>query len=490
MLKRLTSLFPVFWGHWLSVVGSIATTVAANAFLVFFLMDMTRGLNPYSAAVAYMILPIFFVGGLVLVALGAWRGGKRPGAEARASSRLSTALQAITVDPKTRKRLMAFGLLTGINIAIVTIATYKGVTYTSTPSFCGQLCHQTMEPEHTVYKDSPHARIPCADCHVGHGIGPFFESKLAGARQLWHMTTGDIPRPIPTPVHGLRPARETCEKCHWPAKFSGYRMVVHHKYADDEQNSRTTDVVQLHVGGMNRRTGKYEGIHWHVNKGVKITYEAMNKERAVIGKVTVERAGKTTVFYPPKTYTDPKTEKDIPFPTKVVETRVMDCVDCHNRPTHVYARSESMAIDRAMALGKINPSLPFVKKQSLALLKDTSAPRRDAGKRYAAKLAQFYAQKYPQVAKDKATQIRYAGEELGRIYRKNIWPRMNIRWGTYPNHLGHRGTSEGCFRCHDDEHATKEEEYISQDCDTCHDLLADDEAKPDVPEAVLKLGQR
>ena len=491
MIQQLLKLFPVVWGHWLSIVGTVLTTASGTAFLVFFAMDLGRGLNPYSSAMAFLILPFFFVSGLGCIAIGAWRSKKKraamPGPD---ESALYKVLEVFTKDAKARRRAAVFLIFTAVNVSIVGIASYKAVSYTHSPSFCGSLCHQVMEPEHVVYRDSPHSRIACADCHVGSGIGPFFSSKLAGARQLWHMITGDIPRPIPTPVHGLRPAQHTCEHCHWPAKFSGDRILVRHSYKDDEKNSRTTNVVQLHVGGMNRRTGKYEGIHWHVNEGIKIRYEALDTKRAIIGKIYVERDGKTETFYPPKTITDPKTKKAIPYPTTVAETRVMDCVDCHNRPTHVYARSASFAINRSMALGQIDPSIPFIKKEALALLADTNAPRVGADRRYAAKLTELYAKKYPQAAKDKAKELARAGEELGRIYLKNIFPRMKIGWGTYANHLGHRATTEGCFRCHDDEHASKTGKKVAQDCDMCHDVLADGEEKPNLPASLLKVGQR
>ncbi|MBW2735575.1 MAG: cytochrome C, partial [Deltaproteobacteria bacterium] len=181
--------------------------------------------------------------------------------------------------------------------------------------------------------------------------------------------------------------------------------------------------------------------------------------------------------------------KKVAYPTTVAETRPMDCVDCHNRPTHVYAPSASVAIDQAMALGRVDPSIPFIKKEAMALMVDVKASRADADKRYVSGLQQVYSKKYPQVAKDKAKLIHKAGTELGRVYLKNIFPRMNIGWGTYLNHLGHRSTTEGCFRCHNDEHKTKEGKVLAQDCDLCHDVLADDEEKPDVPASLLKLGR-
>jgi hypothetical protein len=44
---------------------------------------------------------------------------------------------------------------------------------------------------------------------------------------------------------------------------------------------------------------------------------------------------------------------------------------------------------------------------------------------------------------------------------------MNIGWGTYANQNGHT-TSNGCFRCHDESHKTRDGLAIRQDCQLCH----------------------
>ena len=64
-----------------------------------------------------------------------------------------------------------------------------------------------------------------------------------------------------------------------------------------------------------------------------------------------------------------------------------------------------------------------------------------------------------------------AGQALGDTYSVNVFPAMNVDWDTYPNHIGHTHFT-GCFRCHNDEHESDDGQVISQDCDTCHSLLA------------------
>ncbi|MCB9556314.1 MAG: NapC/NirT family cytochrome c [Deltaproteobacteria bacterium] len=487
MLKRLLDALPYLWGHWLSIIGSIVVTISANVFAVLFVLDMTTGLrSTYVSAIGYLVAPMFFIGGLMLILVGVWRQKKRGLRRKSGGESLSDILDRIVQSKSLRRRAMVIGGLTMVNVLLVSAATYKGVTYTHSPAFCGTLCHSVMGPEYAAYRRSPHARVTCADCHVGEGAEAFFSSKLAGARQLWSMVTGEIHRPIPTPVHGLRPARDTCEKCHWPAKFHGARLIVRHHYKDDEKNSRETNVVQLKVGGQNQRSKRYEGIHWHVSPGVKITYEGLDSKRSKIGKVTVEEAGKATrVFFAPKP--DDK-KKQAQASATPFEVRAMDCVDCHNRPTHTFDNSPAVAIDQALAFGKIDLELPFIKREGLRLLKQIDTPREQAAAKYAKDLQAFYAKTYPEIAKSKAKAIEKAARELAWIYRRNIYPEMKLGWNSYPNHIGHKTTTEGCFRCHDDEHKNKSGKAISQDCDVCHDVLADEEETPDVPKSILKLG--
>jgi hypothetical protein len=56
-----------------------------------------------------------------------------------------------------------------------------------------------------------------------------------------------------------------------------------------------------------------------------------------------------------------------------------------------------------------------------------------------------------------------------RIYQTNVFPGMEVGWGTYADQLGHT-TSTGCFRCHDESHKTKEGLAIRQECELCHTI--------------------
>ncbi|MBK8481694.1 MAG: NapC/NirT family cytochrome c [Proteobacteria bacterium] len=480
MLKRLFGLLPFLWDNWVSILGTLITTVFGNAMLVFTVVDLVgHGLNPYVATVTYLVMPPFFVGGLGLIALGAWRSRRR-----QREAPLRTAVASVLANQRARRTIAFVVMVTLVNVVLVSLTAYKAVSYSETSEFCGELCHTVMEPEHTAYLASPHARVSCAGCHIGEGASWFVKSKLSGVRQIWAVFAGSYSRPIATPIDNLRPARETCEHCHWPAKFHGVHLLRRDLFANDEANTRRTNVVMLNVGGINARTGRYEGIHWHVSPAVKVVYQALDHKRSKIGQVSVYEHGRLVRTFSPAGAAKASASTSAPG-----EARTMECIDCHNRPTHIFAASAAVAVDGALSARRIDAALPFVRRQAVALLAQVETPRAEAPGHFTSALQGFYRERYPQVAQAKAQAIAAAGAELGRLYQRNIFPAMRIRWGTYPSHLGHRQTSEGCFRCHDDEHKAADGRVIPQDCDLCHEVLAEEEEKPDVPEGLLRLAR-
>jgi hypothetical protein len=160
------------------------------------------------------------------------------------------------------------------------------------------------------------------------------------------------------------------------------------------------------------------------------------------------------------------------------ERRVMDCIDCHNRAAHTMQTAED-ALNRAMADGVVNPDIPWVHKESLALLKASYASTPEATQKIPAELDQFYRTQHPDLYAAKGPQIKEAGAALVNIFTHNVFPEMNVTWGTHPNHIGHM-SYPGCFRCHDGDHTSKDGKSISNDCSACHNLLVVDEKKPKV----------
>ena len=329
-----------------------------------------------------------------------------------------------------------------------------------------------MDPEFTAYSRSPHARVHCVDCHIGPGADWFVKSKLSGAWQVVSVNLNLYPRPIPTPVHNLRPARETCEQCHWPEKFVGDRLRVRTHYDEDEANSEKKTVLLVKVGGLKREGGAAgsisQGIHWHIDRNIQIRYLS-DESRENVYAVELKRADGTVENY---------TREKKPRAGEKTDWRTMDCVDCHNRPTHIY-RLPQHEIDAALEVGKIDRSLPFIKREGMKALQVEYASHEAAKKGIAAQIGEFYARSYPEVAQGKKAQVETAAAELGHIYTVNVFPTMNIKWGTYPNHIGHQDYP-GCFRCHDDELKSASGKKIEQDCTQCHSLLAMEEANPEI----------
>jgi hypothetical protein len=419
--------------------------------------------GPYLGILTYLILPMIFVVGLILIPIGAvlWRRKIN-----RLSGGESTPLMPVfdLNVPKTRNWLLIFLGATIFNVVILSAATYKGVEVMESVEFCGMACHSVMEPEHTAHQRSPHSRVKCADCHIGPGADWFVKSKLDGAWQLVSVALDLYPRPIPTPLHDLRPARDTCEQCHWPTKFVGDKLSVRKTYKDDEENTELTTALLLRVGGA--EGSGTTGIHWHVDPNVEIRYRSDETREEIYEVEFNDVAGNVTVF------------SDRKAPEEGGVWRTMDCVDCHNRPSHVYQPPEK-EIDRAINAGLIDRNLPYVKREGLRIIDAEYDSHEVARASIDEQLTGFYADNYPQVSVENKEAISTAAGALGDIYAANVFPQMKVWWNTYPNHIGH-DQSPGCFRCHNKRMRTPERHEIEHACDTCHVLLAVKEENPHI----------
>jgi hypothetical protein len=327
--------------------------------------------------------------------------------------------------------------------------------------FCGQVCHKVMEPEFVAHRDGPHSRVACVECHIGSGASWFVKSKIDGTRQVLAVMRGSYARPIATPVRDLRPARDTCERCHWPEKFHGDKVKIIPQFADDEKNTSSPTRLVLHVGGGLPQLGLGAGIHWHTNPRNDIEYVATDAKRQEIPYVRLtDQDGKVQEFRAPDT-------SDQQIATG--ERRRMDCVDCHNRPTHEFFASPGRAVDAAMARGAIPATLPFARRQAVQVLSVAYPDRTTADREIAGGLRAFYQKnEAPAVVGDDA-QLDQLVRTTQFLYRRSVFPAMNVSWGTHQNNLGHTD-APGCFRCHDDRHKTLDGRVIRQDCDLCHEL--------------------
>ena len=454
----------------ITLVGAVLTTSTALTMIAFWFYDvfLPGPPHPYVGILIFLILPGFFVLGLALIPLGIWLR--------RISLRKSGELPAIypAIDlrlPTVRQGAAYVAAATALNFVIFGTASYRGVEYMDSTAFCGTTCHTVMAPEYASYQNSPHARVECVECHIGPGASWFVQSKLSGLRQVFAVTFKTYSRPIPSPVKYLRPARETCEQCHWPQRFTGDKFLVNTSYKDDEKNTSQTDVLLLKIGGRTWQGGV--GIHGHhLSDGARIRYVSTDPERQVIPAVYyTDDSGKTIEFVS----TDAKpTQQQL----DKGEHRVMDCIDCHNRPTHAFEMPES-AVDKQMSVGTISPTLPYIKKKAVELLKVDYPSQDEARQRILAEINNFYRSYYPAIYQTQRTVVQQSAEEVAAIYLRNVFPDMRLTWGAHPNNLGHNDFP-GCFRCHDGSHTSADGQTITNDCSACHNLLAVGEENPKV----------
>jgi nitrate/TMAO reductase-like tetraheme cytochrome c subunit len=458
--------------NWITLTGAALTTSSAFVLVWFWFMEFTgrpEQVNPYMGIVLFVILPALFLVGLTLIPLGILRVQRK----ARLAGEAPLPLQAVDFkQPAVRHLLTVVGILTFINVSILGTAGMKGVEYMDSNQFCGLTCHTVMSPEYTAFLDSPHSRVGCAQCHIGHGAPALVRAKISGARQLFAVAFGTYSRPIPSPVEHLRPARETCEQCHWPQKFTDDKLIIRTKYAEDEANTPSTSVLLLKIGG--HRANGTTGIHGrHLDAMARISYVTTDVRRQEIPKVIYRDDQGKLVEYLTDDYKNLSKEK-----LDKATTRQMDCVDCHNRPTHAFQLPDR-ALDKALANGRMSAELPFLKKKALELLKVDYPDQKTAAAKIPMELAEYYRTTYPELFKQKRGQVDTAGEVVKTIYLHNVFPEMKLTWGTHPNNIGHED-SVGCFRCHDGSHTSADGRTIKGDCDTCHILLAQDEKDPKV----------
>jgi len=446
----------------ISIIGLATALVAFGNFIFLFFIDLTsQRSSPYVGILAYMVVPAFLVLGLALIPFGIWYDRRKKREGHGGEGRYLT----INFGDPTQRGAIAF--LASFMIAFIglsVVGSYKAYEFTDSVQFCGQLCHTVMNPEYVAYQQSPHARVGCVDCHVGAGATWYVKSKLSGARQVLAVTFHTYPRPIPTPVHDLRPAADTCEQCHWPKKFYGAQLKVFTHYGTDEKNTPRQVRMLIKTGGGDPASGAPEGIHWHMNIANEITYVSSDDRRQVIPYVHVkDMQGRVTDYF----------AKDSSMSKEQIEKaahRRMDCIDCHNRPTHIYVPPD-LSIDQALLAKRMDAALPFIKQEGLASLTANYATTDAALQGIAKTIDDFYESKYPDLMKTRQLEIRTAIDELQRIYRNTTFPEMKVNWQTHPNNIGHFYYN-GCFRCHDGQHVSADGKVISKDCQACHTLLS------------------
>lgn len=437
--------------NWLSLSGLVIALGSLFAFVLLFLLDLfAHFANPYIGILTYMVAPGFLILGLGLTLLGLWIAQRRRTQTTGAALRLQMDLSR----PRDRRVLLAFLAGSTCFLFLTAVGSYYSYHFTESVQFCGQTCHTVMQPEMVTYQRSPHARVPCTACHIGPGAAWFVRSKLSGTYQVYATLAHKYPRPVPTPVKNLRPAQETCEQCHWPAEFVGNLDRTYVSYLSDETNPVFAVRLLLKVGGGDPTHGPVGGIHWHMSIANKVQYIATDTERQKIPWVRlIDAQGIVTEYRTPGFTND----------LSHYEVRTMDCIDCHNRPSHGYTPPDD-AVSLALRLGHIDATLPWIQTNAVWLLTRPYTNQTQALQAIATGLAERYPNQPRAQASISAVQ---------EIYRDNFFPEMKASWRDYPNNIGHKDWP-GCTRCHDDNHVTADgrRKITFKDCTQCHVILA------------------
>jgi len=449
--------------HPLAAVGGAMFMAGGALFIILLLIDFTSGAeNPYRSLVTFVMAPAVITLGALLFLLSVWvqvRGARRRGEKVRFS---------LSIDPTDPGYMRNLWLFLGLVAVLVILVIYSGTQAydaTDSVSFCGETCHTVMEPQNVTYHNSPHARVPCVECHIGPGASFWVKAKFDGVRQLFATALETYDRPVETPIENLRPAQETCEECHWPKQFYGDKLVTRTYYRTDEENSPWTINLLVKIGGGNPRTGELEGIHWHMIVSNRIDYIATDYKRHDIPWIRLITEEGDTVIY-----IDPDAD-DIPDPADPnVEVRQFDCMDCHNRPSHLFT-PPAVSLNLALSTRRISPDLPFIRQVGLDLLNAEYEDREAAHKSIASELSSYYLAEYPRVAEAKAAEIDAATNALIRIYDLNFFPEMGTDYRARENQLSHF-VNDGCFRCHDGVMQDADGNVLPNDCNTCHLIVA------------------
>ena len=455
---------PRTYHNWLSYLGTAVAGMALIVFTAVLALYMLTGRHqPYAGLVLFILIPAIFLTGLALIPVGMfleWRHEKKTG-------EWTIARLPIIDFNNARHRNAAFIFSVGaLFVALFSgFVSLEAFRYTESPTFCGEVCHTVMRPEYTTYKDSPHARVACVECHVGPGATWYVRSKLSGLHQVLAVLFNTYPRPIPTPISDLRPAQETCEQCHWPKQFWGGDQAEFQHFLSDSSNTPWNITLNVKIGGGNPQAGQTRGIHWHMSIDSRVEYYATDSARQDIEWVrfTDLTTGQATVYT-----TGGKLIPEDSLPP--AEIRTMDCIDCHNRPTHIYD-SPNRSLDIALAAGRIDSRLPYIKRTGVKLLAAKYPSVDSALAAIESGVTQFYREGYPELASRRADAITTAVTTLQAIYQRNDFPRMRAWWSVYPENNQH-WIFKGCFRCHGGQHESQDGVVVSHDCTTCHTILA------------------
>jgi hypothetical protein len=463
----------------ISAIGGWVAVVTLLAVLFLVAVEMTaEEPNAYAGIITFIILPGVMLVALAVFFFGAWREARR---RARGLDPTANWIMLDFGSARTRRLSLVISVAALAFLGLSVFGSFKAYEYTESNAFCGTVCHTVMQPEHTAYQASPHAKVHCVDCHIGPGAEWFVKSKITGAYQLYAVARNIYPRPIHTPISNLRPARDICEQCHWPSKHVGDKYIRKDYYLSDEENTHSTLDLLMRVGGGDADFGPKEGIHWHVSEDHVVEYWASDERRQEIPWIRVTGPeGNQTVY----------TDEDADFDPDAIdpsEIRVMDCIDCHNRPSHRY-KNPAVAVNAALARGEIDSKIPAIKAKSVELLEGGYETNDEALAAIESELVAYFETEIPNRMQSDRAPLDQAIATVQNIYSTNYFPEMNTSWTSHPDNIGHL-RFPGCQRCHSESHVAEDGASLHRDCNTCHYILEREQPQPGTEYMQLAVGE-
>ena len=449
--------------NWLSLTGFIVTANSLILILILYLYSvLSVQPNIFLGLYIFIIIPAFMVLGLILIPLGVILNIRKR----KNKSEHRFFWPVIDINKRQdRGTIVKIFLITTILLVASAMGSFRAFEYTESNEFCGKLCHEVEEPEYVTYQHSSHARVTCVECHVGEGSAWYVKSKISGIYQVYSTLFKKYPRPVAAPIHSMRPERETCERCHWPERFYSRKLRIQRSYLADSGNTEWNLSLLMKIGPEFKEKGNSEGIHWHINKNFRIEYASDKQYRESIPwvKLTNLKTGEV------KTFVDSENPLD-KNALDTLEVRSMDCLDCHNRASHLF-KSAPDYVDNAIVSGMIPKDIAYFKKAAMNALKNPFEDNATARKDISEAILKFYKDEHPELLKKDKQRLLLAIAVVQGEYQMNAFPFMRADASKYPNHIGHL-ESEGCFRCHSDRHKTSKGETISRNCEICHTIIA------------------
>ncbi|OGU58829.1 MAG: hypothetical protein A2X64_09475 [Ignavibacteria bacterium GWF2_33_9] len=465
-IRQKGKLFPIFFYNPISITGSIISVFAFLAFIILTIIEfIATETGAYTGIITFVGMPSILLFGILLIIIGSFRENRRL---LKVEVAPEEKLPVIDLNnPKHQAALIVSTVAIVILVSATVYGSFKAYEYMDSDEFCGTVCHQVMEPEFTAYGNSAHSHVGCVKCHIGPGAEWFVKSKISGSYQLYSVAFKKYPRPIKTPVHDLRPAPQTCEQCHSPSHFYSEKNISFDFFTSDSLNSEYKISMLLKTGGGSVELGNNQGIHWKMYLSNEIDYYAIDDKRQIIPWVRVtNKATRKEKYYVDKSYNIEMTDSLL----KSSAIRRFDCIDCHNRPSHVY-NVPNKIVNAFMKFNKIDKSIPFIKLVSVQTLESDHISQDSSYKDIKNNILSFYQDHYPEVIVKQKNSLMQSIKNINTIFKDNYFPYMRVSWRNYPNNLGHL-YAKGCFRCHDNKHVSPDGKVLGSECNNCHTIIS------------------